>query len=241
MKVESRFLAKCAWMLAFVTLLAVGSHAGQVRADDLVFGDFHYIVLGSNEAEITEYDGDDTEVDIPRTIKGLTVTKIGDKAFDRSFNQNKLTKVTIPDSVTKIGTYTFANNQLTSVTIPDSVTEIGPYAFYRNQLTSVTIPDSVTTIGSSAFANNKLKSVKLSNNMTTIAFDLFYDNQLTSVTIPDSVTEIGIGAFRSNQLTSVTIPENVGSIGTLAFQYNPELRKCISSMNRNTTTGNELM
>ena len=220
MKVESRFLAKCAWMLAFVTLLAVGSHAGRAKADVLVFEGFQYEDLGDNKAVIVKYVGDDTEVDIPGTIGRLTVTKIGDKAFDRSFNPNKLTKVTIPGSVTKIGSYAFKDNQLTSVTIPDSVTEIGPYAFDHNQLTSVTIPDSVTTIGSSAFANNQLQSVKLSNNMTTIAFDLFYNNQLTSVTIPDSVTEIGFGAFRSNQLTSVTIPDSVTEIGHNAFDSN---------------------
>ena len=40
------------------------------------------------------------------------------------------------------------------VTIPDSVTEIGSYAFYGcTSLTSITIPDSVTVIGDGAFEN----------------------------------------------------------------------------------------
>ena len=130
-------------------------------------------------------------VDIPSTIGGVAVTKVGNSAF---FN-NQLTSVTIPNSVTSIGNDAFRYSQLTSVTIPDSVTSIGSEAFYYNQLTSVTIPNSVTSIGEGAFSSN----------------------QLTSVTIPDSVTSIGNYAFSYNQLTSVTIPDSVTSISPMAF------------------------
>ena len=42
---------------------------------------------------------------------------------------------------------------MTSITIPDSVTSIGTYAFTGcESLTSVTMPDSVTSIGDDAFA-----------------------------------------------------------------------------------------
>ena len=87
-----------------------------------------------------------------------------------------LTSVTIPDSVTSIGSAAFEDcTNLTSVTIPNSVTSIGSFAFYDcTSLTSVTIPDGVTSIGDSAFR---------------------YCSGLTSVTIPDSVTIIDERAF----------------------------------------------
>ena len=52
-----------------------------------------------------------------------------------------LTSITIPNSVTSIGTYAFSNCwYLTSITIPDSVTSIGKSAFYKcSSLTTISL------------------------------------------------------------------------------------------------------
>ena len=83
-----------------------------------------------------------------------------DSSANPLYNANKLylnnelvTDLVIPDSVTSIGDCVFSGCMgLTSVTIPDSVTSIGSWAFNDcTGLTSVTIPDSVTNIGEKAF------------------------------------------------------------------------------------------
>ena len=106
-----------------------------------------------------------------------------------------------PDNVVNpfINVNLYLNNQLvTKLVIPDSVTSIGDYAFHgRTSLTSVIIGDSVTSIGNYAFNRcNNLSYVVISNNVTYIGDYAFYDcYSLTSVVIPDSVTFIGKGAF----------------------------------------------
>ncbi|MBR3938887.1 MAG: leucine-rich repeat domain-containing protein, partial [Bacteroidales bacterium] len=86
----------------------------------------------------------------------------------------------------------------TSVTIPNSVTSIGSSAFSGcSGLTSVTIGNSVTSIGSNAFYGcSGLTSVTIGNSVTSIGSSAFYEcSGLTSVTIPNSVTSIGYEAF----------------------------------------------
>ena len=90
------------------------------------------------------------------------ITEIGNYAF----SGYKGTSITIPDSVTSIGSWAFSVcSGLTSVTIGNGVTSIGSYAFYGcSGLTSVTIPDGVTSIWSDAFLGcSGLTSVDFEN------------------------------------------------------------------------------
>ena len=75
-----------------------------------------------------------------------------------------LTEVTAEDlkGASNISPYAFAFcSSLTSVTIPDSVTSIGSGAFYIcSELSSITIGSGVTSIGSGAFSGcDKLTTV----------------------------------------------------------------------------------
>lgn len=165
------------------------------------------------------------DLNIPEYVKvngQLTkITSIADRAFfSYAASPSYLTSVTIPNSVTSIGTASFTGNQLTSVTIPNSVTSIGSSAFNSNNLKSIVIPESVNDIGSYAFGDNQLTSANIPNNITTINNGIFQNNQLTSINIPNKVTNIGLYAFENNNLTSITIPKSTESIASNAFQKN---------------------
>ena len=130
----------------------------------------------------------------------------------------------------------YLNNELvTDLVIPDSVTSINNYAFYNcSSIANVTIPDSVMSIGKSAFYNTAyynnesnwhddvlyigkhLITAKstfsgdcvIKNSTLIIADYAFYNcSSLANVTIPDSVTSIGDCAFyKCSGLTSITLP-----------------------------------
>ena len=149
-----------------------------------------------------------------------SVTSIGDEAFRGC---SSLTSVTIPNSVTSIGWSAFYGcSSLTSVTIPNSVTSIGGFAFNGcSSLTSITIPNSVTSIGIGTFQScTGLTSVTIGNSVTSIGSSAFSGcSSLSSVTIHNSVTSIGGSAFEGcSKLTSMTIPNSVTSIGIGAFE-----------------------
>jgi hypothetical protein len=80
----------------------------------------------NNQITITGYTGPGGAVIIPNTINGLSVTSV---ASCRDYSVNPITSITIPSSVTSIGSKAFDSTSLTSVTIPSSVTSIGDGAF----------------------------------------------------------------------------------------------------------------
>ncbi len=164
-------------------------------------GGFTYqLINGGTAVEITGYDQSSNAVVIPSTIAGEPVVSIGDSTFNGFYHMNT---VTIPDSVTYIGNYSFYNcgnshyTDLNNIVIPDSVIKIGDEAFAKcGYLTTLTIGNSVTSIGFNAF---------------------WRCGDLTSVTIPNSVISIGQEAFRETGIGTVSIGSGVSSLGLHAF------------------------
>ena len=110
-----------------------------------------------------------------------------------------LTKIIIPNSVTKIEELAFYHCcSLTSIRIPNSVMSIEPEAFYYCiSLMNVTIPDSVTSIRSQTFNSCiRLTNMIIPNSVESIGnWAFYYCNSLTNIIVPNSVMSIGDGAF----------------------------------------------
>ena len=130
------------------------------------------------------------------------MTEIGSAAF---YGCTALTKVTVPDAVTKIeqGTF-FSCTALTDLTLGKDTTEIGDMAFgYCTSLETVTLPDTVETLGDQLF---------------------YYCTALDEVQIPEKVTELGGYTFYGcMSLKSFTVPKNLENIGAMSFVACPSL------------------
>lgn len=111
----------------------------------------------------------------------------------------------------------FVNDQLiTKLTIPNTITEINAYSFiWCTPLTSITIPDSVTSIGENAFSNCiAIKRIEIPEHITSIGSEFNDCESLTTIKIPNSVTDID-GAFSNCiSLIKVEIPESVTNFGS---------------------------
>ena len=178
----------------------IGKYAKHIITDESqsaikTVGDYIFYDDGT-DVYLVKYIGSDAEITLPEYDGGKEYG-IWKYAF---YDNDTITSIEIPDSVTSIGNLAFAYcSSLTSIEIPDSVTSIGGDAFSGcSSLASITIPNSVTSIGSYAFAGCY---------------------SLASIIIPDSVTSIGSYAFAwCESLTSITIPDSVTSIANYAFE-----------------------
>ncbi|MDF2534670.1 MAG: Fibronectin type domain [Bacillales bacterium] len=168
---------------------------------------------------ITGYTGGATNITIPSSIDGYTVTGVGNLAFN---GKTTLTNVSIPSTVTSIGSYAFQGCSLLSkVNVPESVTNIGDHAFqFCTNLTEINIPNGVASIGSGTFNQCKaLASITIPSSVTSIGDNAFFEClKITSVTIPNGVTFIGESAFANcKSLEKVYMPDSVTSIGKYTF------------------------
>ena len=124
---------------------------------------------------------------------------------------------------------------LTSVTIPNSVTSIGSSAFSgcigltTLNFNAINCSD-FSNYSDSPFYNCPITTINIGDSVQRIPAYFAYNlESLTSVTIGNSVTSIGSFAFSGcSSLTSVTIPNSVTSIGESAFSGCNNLRDVTS-------------
>lgn len=177
---------------------------------------------------IKKYNGNDAVVNIPSEINGTPVTTIGNAAF----RDSSVTSVTIPASVTEIGSNAFAGcTNLTSVhyagdwsnlTIQSgnpAVQDAANAPLFDFEFTLDNTAAIVTNYKyNGAAADVTIPSRYQGKPVTTIGHAAFFNSAVTSVTIPDSVTSISDSAFiNCPQLTNISIPNSVTYIGFSAF------------------------
>lgn len=153
---------------------------------------------------------------------------------------NQITELTAKDleGVTTIRDYMFYGTvSLEKVTIPNTVTVIGSHAF--ENCSNLKIVRGVgalnilkiTSVGDYAFSgcvslsSCKLVTSGLSSNLKTIGERAFYGcSSLSSISYGFGLTNIGIEAFAGSGLTSFTFRSNI-SVGASAFKDCSKLTK----------------
>lgn len=146
------------------------------------------------------------------------IKTIGNKAFFSC----KLTGITLPGSLEKVGEQAFSQcyklseinflaekvdfgygvfsacHMLEEIVLPSGNTEIAPAMFSScTGLTEIILPENIVSIGQSAFYNcNKVKSIKINAGVKSIGSSAFsLCSSVETIEIPASVTELGKNIF----------------------------------------------
>lgn len=185
-----------------------------------------------------------------KTVDGVLYTKDGTKLLLVPYKKNLtavsgVKKFDIPFGVTEIGLGAFFNQQnLTSVTIPKTVTKIDKMAFYGSKLSSIIfeegsqgeeLPNLVTaegnysslsySTGATYFGGvfggmTALKSITLPARLTSIGGYAFSGcKALTEVEFAEGsrIDDTGAYAFSGTGLTEFTVPASLTALGERAF------------------------
>lgn len=163
-----------------------------------------------------------------------------------------LTSITIPASVTEIGSSAFKNSGLTSIDIPKEVKIIGSEAFrncddletvtlnyndknefngeIRNnafsdceQIEELVIPNSFTTLGSNFISGTYIDYIKIPKSITSASGALENCAKLGTVELEDGMTRIPNGLCRNTKITDIKIPESITEISDSTFYNCTEL------------------
>ena len=202
-------------------------------------GDYEYLLWEDGTADITAYNGTETEIRIPETLGGHPVYSIGVNTVDGTefpFRGNEtLTRVEIPGSIKQITWIAFCGcTNLKEVVMEEGVRTIGQEAFSDcTRLSRVVIPSSVTEIEQMAFFNcPELGDIEVAEGNPRFATyrHLLYDKQAKEILhaceasigesfdVPEGTRIIGIGAFCMNEkLKAVTLPGTLREIEYYAF------------------------
>ena len=155
----------------------------------------------------------------------------------------KLTEVTVPESVETIGTNAFYNCSalkelklpsglkaipsgmcygciaLEAITIPSDVTVIGSYAFQNTGLKSVVVPDGVKVLEPYTFAGSKkLTEVKLPSELVKISCNNFYHCEaLEELELPEKLEAVERWAFEATKIKELKLPASLKSVEMNSF------------------------
>lgn len=137
---------------------------------------------------------------ITKVVIGEGITAIGQNNL---YECKKVTSVSLPSTLTKIGTQAFKSNEAWTgaLVLPEGVTTVGENAFSGcNALTSVTLPSTLQSAGTQAFyiKNRNTKVPYTFKSNPTLGNKCLYDGQYTATLALDDAEAPFFSATSAN-------------------------------------------
>ena len=157
---------------------------------------------------ILSYTGNNPVITIPESIGGVSVTAIGEKAFQHNA---VLRLMRLPDAISSIGAEAFMGSSIVALNMPASLSTIGTEAFLWSRLASdLVLPEGVTDIPDKAFKGTDITSVTFRKSIKTIGAEAFGGCYTLTYILFEAreLPEMAADAFISSGLTDVDISDD---------------------------------
>ena len=230
-KTRKSYLAKAVSLLLVLVMMISIIPIIEIPAYAESSGDFSYTILSDGTAKITEYNGSESDLTIPSTIDGYSVSEIANQTF---WYNNSIVNVYVSDGIKIIRYDSFWRcSNLKTIYIPKSVSSIESWAFTdctRFECFSVDYQNpNYCSVDGVLYTKDVKKLVmvphgkgnfSIPNSVTEIDYCGFCDNvKITEIVIPDTVTVIGAQAFREcSALKTITLPSGLTETPEYCFR-----------------------
>lgn len=175
---------------------------------------FECYINEENTATIMGYKGE-AIVEIPSKVLFWEVKAISGEGFK---DNNKITEVHIPDTVTSIGSSAFAGcKNLKAVTFSDNLEYIGSFAFADcKQLSEVFKISDTASIGTGAFLNTRWLYDREEEYLLIGDNHYIYLSDAEEVVVPDGVKTIDF--YLNKSIKYVVLPDSLSVYSPYCFQ-----------------------
>lgn len=244
---------KFASLLLSLSLLASSAFSLKVKAENenIITTEDGY-TFNMDTGVIIEYNGDEAFIEIPTTINGVKVTKIGQIAFP---NPEKIQTISVPDGIdldkgafaycgytariklpygVKKLNATFVNCYLLhDLVIPDSVEIIDPVSFSSCvDLDKLTMPSNVSLIHDKVEYPNETQNFERCINLNS----LYFTGTTTKSHMKELITALKDNKLNMDQIENFAIAVSDEKVFNNDYDYNIDVMKALDLQN---LTGNK--
>ena len=136
-----------------------------------------------------------TEIFVPDEIDGKKVIAIGDMAFAGC---SSVENIVLNEGLIEIGEFAFAGCNLTEITLPDTVTSLGTQAFACESLSNLTLSEKLTELPELMLSDyDSLKTLIIPSKVTKLSY-MSLGTGMETLYIPKSVTIIEGDCFTNS-------------------------------------------
>ena len=171
--------------------------------------------LTIEDGVLIRYNGIMDSVDIAEMVSDDSLISVGDEAFADS----RVTHVTLPESVTALGSRVFDKTEIRSVTAP-GVTTVAASAFDGCEVLNTLKLGSLRSIGKNAFRStySVFGYVELDPALKVIPNGAFENSAINVECEWGNITEIGVRAFVGHEFSGPMDLRRLTKLGKSAFE-----------------------